>query len=77
MSIAETNPETTEAEATATCIRCQTSEAWGESSWCPVCGYYPAVDGTDVDGKSWADDLPEVPEEEVEDEGSTLQLLPG
>ncbi|HIE98879.1 MAG TPA: hypothetical protein EYG03_15595 [Planctomycetes bacterium] len=77
MSIAETDPETTEAESTATCIRCQTSEAWGESSWCPVCGYYPTVDGTEVDGKSWADDLPDVPKEEAEDEGSTLQSLPG
>ncbi len=77
MSIAETDPETAEAESTATCIRCQTSEAWGESSWCPVCGYYPAIDGTDVDGESWADGLPNVPQAEPENEGSPLQSLPG
>ena len=77
MSISEIEPEESpEAVRAETCVRCHTSQEWGESSWCPACGYYPIVDGTAVDGKSWADDLPDAPEEEVEDDGSTLQSLP-
>ncbi|MCP4170334.1 MAG: hypothetical protein GY758_06125 [Fuerstiella sp.] len=79
MSVSEIGPEESaaapEAELAETCLRCHTSQEWGESSWCPVCGYYPIVDGAAVDGKSWADDLPDAPEE-VEEEKSTLQSLP-
>jgi hypothetical protein len=80
MSVSEIEPkessETPAAEVAETCIRCHTSQEWGESSWCPACGYYPIVDGAEANGKSWADDLPDAPEEEVEDWGSTLQSLP-
>lgn len=80
MSISEIEPEDSsespEAERAETCVRCHTSQEWGESSWCPACGYYPIVDGTAVDGTSWADDLPDAPEEEVKDDGSALESLP-
>lgn len=31
------------AAAGATCSSCGTTEDWNGSSWCPVCGYYPAL----------------------------------
>ena len=62
--------------AVATCPRCHTSEDWGESSWCPKCNYYPVVDRGVAEGKSWADDLPDLPEEEQLDDRSALQSIP-
>ncbi len=59
-----------------TCPRCHTTEPWGESSWCPRCNYYPVVDRGMADGKSWQDDLPELPQEEEIDDRSALASIP-
>lgn len=58
------------------CPRCHTTVSWGQSSWCPQCGFYPAVDTADPDGKSWADSLPQVPDEEQDTGQSVLQTIP-
>ncbi len=44
-------------------------------SWCPDCGYYPVVDRSANDGKSWADNLPDVPQE-TDDNRTALQSIP-
>ena len=59
-----------------TCPRCHTDQSWGEASWCPACGYYPAIDSRSADGASWADALPETPVEE-EDHRTALESIPG
>lgn len=64
-------------EATPSCPRCGSAEKWGMSSWCPKCGYYPAVDGKRDNGTSWADELKvEAPAEESEDDQSLLSAVP-
>ncbi len=73
MSIAELSATPVAGE---TCPRCHTTQAWGESSWCPNCSYYPVVDGTGGGESAWADDLPDLPVEEVEDTRSPLQSIP-
>ena len=30
------------------CLNCGSQEPWGASSWCPACGYYPALGGTSL-----------------------------
>lgn len=30
------------------CPNCGSREPWGRSSWCPACGYYPALGGTSL-----------------------------
>ncbi len=81
MTVAE-SPSTRQvrSEATAfageTCPKCHSTEPWGESSWCPKCNYYPMVDNGVADGRSWADDLPDLPEEEQLDDRSALQSIP-
>lgn len=76
MSSSETmDPEVQEAAPAETCPRCHTTEEWGENSWCPDCGYYPIVDGNNVEGASWADKLPDVPVVE-EDHRSALESIP-
>lgn len=76
MSSSQTlEPELQEAAAAESCPRCHTTAEWGENSWCPDCGYYPIVDGTDVEGKTWADQLPDVPVEEL-DHRSAMQSIP-
>lgn len=57
------------------CPRCHSLRPWGGASWCPDCGYYPAVDKNS--GSSWADDLPEAPQEVVADDRSALESIPG
>ena len=64
-----------EAHPQETCPRCHTVTEWGENSWCPDCGYYPVVDGTQAEGTSWADGLPDAPEEEFDDR-SALASIP-
>lgn len=64
-----------EAHPQETCPRCHTVTEWGENSWCPDCGYYPVVDGTQTEGTSWADGLPDAPEEEFDDR-SALASIP-
>lgn len=39
------------------CPRCTAVENWGQSSWCPRCGYYPMLDDNRKDGTSWSDAL--------------------
>lgn len=39
------------------CPRCHSSKPWGMASWCPECGYYPAIDGKRADAGSWADNM--------------------
>lgn len=63
------------ASPAATCPRCHTTKSWGESSWCPDCGYYPIVDKGAVGGASWADDLPATVEE-VNDNRTALESIP-
>ena len=58
------------------CPRCHSTKPWGQNSWCPDCGYYPVVDRSAANGSSWADNLPELPQEEVEDDRSALQAIP-
>lgn len=73
MSVAEAeNQNSTAAE---TCPRCHSTESWGQSSWCPKCNYYPVVDSGTTDGTSWADDLPDLPQEQV-DNRTALQSIP-
>ena len=60
-----------------TCPRCHTTQDWGQSSWCPNCSYYPVVDGSGGGGSSWADNLPDMPQEEVADDRSPLEAIPG
>lgn len=76
MAVAEKPSSAESAENPAeTCPRCHTTQSWGESSWCPVCSYYPVVDSNAQDGASWADDLPpEIQEEQVETD--ILKALP-
>ncbi|MCR9197224.1 MAG: hypothetical protein NXI04_01135 [Planctomycetaceae bacterium] len=62
--------------AQETCPRCHTTEPWGQSSWCPVCNYYPVVDAGAAEGQSWSEDLPETPQEEV-DNRTALESIPG
>ena len=59
-----------------TCPRCHTTTPWGESSWCPDCGYYPAVDANAQNGQSWADSLPDLPQESPEDDRAGLAAIP-
>lgn len=59
-----------------TCPRCHTTQPWGESSWCPNCSYYPVVDGSAGGTASWADSLPDIPHEEIEDDRSALEAIP-
>lgn len=76
MSSSQTlEPEVQEAAAAETCPRCHTNAEWGENSWCPDCGYYPIVDGKNVEGPSWADKLPEALVEDV-DNRSALESIP-
>jgi len=35
--------EINKSQAKPTCSECGTHEPWGLSSWCPQCGYYPAL----------------------------------
>lgn len=58
-----------------TCPRCHTTKLWGQMSWCPDCGYYPVVDSATSDGTSWADNLPDVPQE-TDDHRTALQSIP-
>lgn len=74
MSVAEA--ENKNSTATETCPRCHSTESWGQSSWCPKCNYYPVVDSGTTDGTSWADDLPDLPQEQV-DNRTALQSIPG
>ncbi|APZ93057.1 hypothetical protein [Fuerstiella marisgermanici] len=81
MTVAESpSKRQVRSEATAyageTCPKCHSTESWGESSWCPKCNYYPTVDNGVADGRSWADDLPDLPEEEQLDNRSALQSIP-
>lgn len=76
MSSSQTmEPEVQEAAPQETCPRCHTTTEWGENSWCPDCGYYPIVDGNNVEGESWADKLPDTPVEEA-DNRSALESIP-
>lgn len=80
MSIAEVETQTT-AETTAktpgeTCPRCHTTKSWGQMSWCPDCGFYPVVDKSAEDGTSWADNLPDLPQEEEDDSRTALESIP-
>lgn len=61
--------------AQETCPRCHTTEPWGQSSWCPRCNYYPVVDAGADAGQSWSEDLPETPQEEV-DNRTALESIP-
>lgn len=67
--------EVPEIEAPETCPRCHTTQEWGQSSWCPNCNYYPVVDSGAEDGTSWADDLPDMPVEDV-DNRTALESIP-
>ncbi len=76
MSVTEASPVEDQVRSPAeTCPRCRTTKSWGESSWCPDCGYYPVVDGGNPEGASWADDLPDAPEE-VADNRTALESIP-
>lgn len=76
MSVSEaTSVEEQVAAPGETCPRCHTTTSWGESSWCPDCGYYPIVDAGAAEGESWSDTLPEAPQE-VEDTRTALQSIP-
>lgn len=73
MSVAEAQNRTS--SSAETCPRCHSKESWGQSSWCPKCNYYPVVDAGTTDGTSWADQLPDVPQEEV-DNRTALESIP-
>ncbi|GAB5443706.1 MAG: hypothetical protein Fues2KO_40550 [Fuerstiella sp.] len=75
MSIAPALPESSPVPG-ETCPRCHTTQEWGESSWCPNCSFYPVVDGSAGGQASWADNLPDLPEEEVADDRSALESIP-
>lgn len=75
MSVAEVESRQSSNPA-ETCPRCHTTQSWGQSSWCPNCNYYPVVDKGALPGKSWADDLPDVPVEEEDNRGA-LESIPG
>lgn len=75
MSVAEVESRETSSPA-ETCPRCHTTESWGQSSWCPKCNYYPVVDKGALPGTSWADDLPDMPQEEEDNRGA-LESIPG
>jgi len=75
MSIAELPPSEQEVPG-ETCPRCHTTQPWDGASWCPVCSYYPLADGNDEESsRSWADDLPDIVEEE-EDTRGTIESIP-
>ena len=77
MSVTEVASAKPDSESTAeACPRCHSTTPWGENSWCPDCGYYPTVDSGSLEGRSWADDLPEVVQE-VEDTRTALESIPG
>jgi hypothetical protein len=61
-----------------TCPRCRATEKWGMSSWCPKCGYYPAVDGKRDNGSSWADELtaPQTEEDTSSEDEGLLSAVP-
>ena len=67
---------TTDSTAAETCPRCHTTQPWGQASWCPCCGYYPAVDGAAAGGASWADALPEAPQEQEADDRTAMESIP-
>ncbi|MEZ6130942.1 MAG: hypothetical protein R3C59_19915 [Planctomycetaceae bacterium] len=75
MSVAQAPSRRVSASAQNECPNCFSRKPWGENSWCPECGYYPTVDAGAPSGKSWADSLPEVKGEEV-DERTALQSIP-
>ena len=77
MSTTQIAPEQESGESVPgeTCPRCHTTQDWGQSSWCPNCSYYPVVDGN-AGATSWADDLPDMPQEEVADDRSALASIP-
>lgn len=68
-------PNVQESVSGETCPRCHTTSEWGDSSWCPDCGYYPIADSGDTEGESWLDRLPETPVEQ-EDNRSALESIP-
>lgn len=40
---AETGQEATASAVRTVCPQCESPEPWGNSSWCPECGYYPKL----------------------------------
>lgn len=77
MTTTAPSAESQQTRAKETCPRCHTTQDWGHSSWCPVCSYYPVADEGAADGRSWADDLPEVEQEEQLDDRHPLLAIPG
>ncbi|MEZ6122196.1 MAG: hypothetical protein R3C49_03345 [Planctomycetaceae bacterium] len=77
MSTASTATEHSNSGTQEQCPRCHSLRPWGENSWCPDCGYYPMVDRGATDGSSWADSLPDLPEEETDDHRTALESIPG
>ncbi|QDT30748.1 hypothetical protein Enr10x_61160 [Gimesia panareensis] len=53
-----------------TCSECGTHEPWGLSSWCPKCGYYPAL------GKCVGQPEPQADEEEKPQPQTIWELIP-
>jgi|GEM_PF-5630913 len=71
-------PSAPSSGSATTCPRCRATEKWGMSSWCPKCGYYPAVDGKRDNGSSWADELttPQVEEDNSSEDEGLLSAVP-
>jgi hypothetical protein len=49
-TVGEEDSSTSVETEVAACSACGSTEPWGQTSWCPDCGYYPAMGG--VTGKS-------------------------
>lgn len=58
-----------------TCARCHTTQAWGSSSWCPNCGFYPSLDAEGISDDSWQSAVPAEPAESGDE--NLFSTLPG
>ena len=70
---ATATPPAKQEPKTSPCPKCGSTEPWGFASWCPTCGYYPAL-GTIVDEK--AKPVAHEPEPEVLSYRDLLQKVP-
>ncbi|MCA9038032.1 MAG: hypothetical protein KDA91_23065 [Planctomycetaceae bacterium] len=76
-----THPSNNQSERRANagplCARCGCTEPWGESSWCPKCGYYPVVETAEEDRMGWRAEVAAEASAEEEVEPNLLNCIPG